>query len=108
VSDRYPKQDAMFTPKLEAQFERFAELREDFCINYGYNTARAYWADLDDILWWAAEHGKDPLALTDDDIGQYLARMKRQGYSPSTVRRRLTAWRGFTKTYGHVAPVSKP
>jgi site-specific recombinase XerD len=86
----------MFTPEFEEQYQRFAELREDWLLNFGYNTARAYWADLDDVLWWAAERGQDPLALTDGDINKYVALLKRRGYSDGTVRRRRTAWRGFS------------
>ena len=85
----------MFATDLEERYQRFAELREDWLLNFGYNTARAYWADLDDILLWAMEREKDPLALTDADIRSYLVLQKQSGYSQSTIRRRRTAWRGF-------------
>ncbi len=64
-------------------------------LNYGYNTARAYWGDLDDLLLWALERDKDVLQLTSADITRYLALLKRRRYSPNTVRRRKTAFRGF-------------
>ncbi len=73
---------------------RFAELREEYLLNYGRNTARAYWVDLDDLLIWA-ERDKDVLRLTSEDIKRYLTRMKRRKYSPNTIRRRKTAFRGF-------------
>lgn len=94
---RWPKQGAVFQPDLEERYQRFAELREDWLLNFGYNTARAYWADLDDILRWAVERGKDPLKLSDDDIKKYLALLNRRGYSKNTIRRRRTAWRGFAR-----------
>lgn len=94
---RWPKQDAAFRPELEQRYQRFAELREDWLLNFGYNTARAYWADLDDILWWCAERGLDPLAMTESDLTRYLSRLRRHGYSQSTLRRRRTAWHGLRR-----------
>ncbi len=62
-------------------------------LDYGYNTARAYWSDLDDICLWALERAKDPLNLTANDIKQYIALLRRRKYSENTVRRRMTALR---------------
>jgi site-specific recombinase XerD len=95
TDDRYPKQDAMFKPDLAARFDLFADIREDFLLGFGYNTARAYWADLDDLLFWAAEAGLDPLALTEGHIKSYMRVLTERGYSSSTLRRRRTAFRGF-------------
>ena len=47
----------------EAPDSRFAELRERVLLDYGRNTARAYWGDLDDAFWWARRGGKDVLRL---------------------------------------------
>lgn len=77
------------------QYRKFCELREDFLLDYGYNTARAYWGDLDDILHWALERDKDPLALTEKDIRQYAGLLRRRKYSESTLRRRMGTLRGF-------------
>jgi hypothetical protein len=45
-------------------YVRFAELREEYLLGYGYHTARAYWGDLHDLYLWATERGKDVLNLT--------------------------------------------
>ena len=74
--------------ELEQRYQRFAELREDFLLNYGYNTARAYWGDLEHLNDWCMERGPDILTLTDQDLKKYLAWMRRRGYSRSTIRRR--------------------
>lgn len=76
--------------KIE-QYREFCDLREDFLLGYGYNTARAYWGDLDDILLWALDRDKNPLTLTDKDIRQYAGLMRRRKYSENTIRRRLSA-----------------
>lgn len=93
----------MFTPdyggdeaQLPAHWVRFFELREDLLLNYGYNTARAYWSDLDSWFWWAVERDKDVLHLTEGDVKQYVALLRRRKYSESTIRRRKTALRLLT------------
>lgn len=82
------------------QYRRFCDLREDFLLGYGYNTARAYWGDLDDILLWALDRDKDPLALTDKDIRQYVGLLRRRKYSENTVRRRLNTLGAFYRSEG--------
>lgn len=71
---------------------RFFDLREELLLGYGYNTARAYWADLQDWFEWAAQRDKDVLALTEKDEKQYYALLRRRKYSESTIRRRRTAY----------------
>lgn len=94
---RYPENQKMFVPKpeepLRAHWQRFFDLREDLLLNYGYNTARAYWTDLDGWFRWAIERDKDILNLSEKDIRRYLALLRRRGYSESTIRRRVTALR---------------
>ena len=41
-SRRYPENLSPMRAELEERYQRFAELREDFLVGYGYNTARAY------------------------------------------------------------------
>jgi len=77
----------------DERYRQFCDLREELLVDYCYNTARAYWGDLDDIWRWAEERGKDVLALTDRDLRQYVALMRRRRYSENTVRRRLVAYR---------------
>ena len=98
--ERYPENHKTFTPtygedeeQLPEHWLRFFELREDLLLNYGYNTARAYWSDLDAWFWWAVERDKDVLNLTEQDIKQYVALLRRRKYSESTIRRRKTALR---------------
>lgn len=92
TSERYPDNQMMFAHPLDEQYRRFAEIREEICLDYTYNTARAYWGDLDDIFRWAVERGKAPLALTERDWVQYRALLRRRAYSASTVRRRRVSW----------------
>ena len=73
--------------------ECFAESVELLLLGYGYNTARAYRADLEDIYLWTTERGFDPLALTSGHLTQYQALLRRRQYSESTIRRRRTALR---------------
>lgn len=87
----------MFLSQVEQRNQRFAELREDFLLGYGYHTARAYWGDLEDIKDWADGRGFDVLELSEAQFKQFLARMRRRGYSPSTVRRRVTAFNGLVR-----------
>ncbi|MBE1551820.1 site-specific recombinase XerD [Mycobacterium sp. OAS707] len=76
-------------------YGRFAEIRESVLLNHGYNTARAYWGDLDDVYWWAHAREKDVLDLSAKDVRQYVALLRRRKYSGSTIRRRVTALRKF-------------
>ena len=84
----YPDADMPFARSIPETHERFAQIREDICLDYGYNTARAYWADLDDLFYWAIERNKNPLNLNDKDITQYIALLRRRKYSENTIRRR--------------------
>jgi site-specific recombinase XerD len=94
---RYPETELPIVAELPEHHERFAELREDYLLQFGYNTARAYWGDLNDLLYWALERDKDVLQLTDRDIRQYLTLLRRRKYSPNTLRRRVTSIRAFYK-----------
>jgi hypothetical protein len=54
-SVRYPENRSPFRAELEERYERFAQLREDFLLDYGYNTARAYWGQCRSVRrQWAA------------------------------------------------------
>lgn len=87
----------MFPPEepddMPNEWQRFLDLREELLLDYGYNTARAYWADLQDWFEWAADRDKDVLNLSEKDKRQYCALLRRRGYAESTVRRRFTALR---------------
>lgn len=84
----YPDADMPFARSIPETYQRFAQIREDICLDYGYNTARAYWADLDDLFYWATDRNKNPLTLSDKDITQYIALLRRRKYSENTIRRR--------------------
>ncbi len=94
-SDRYPENLKQFMPEVPPQWQRFAELREDLLLDYCYNTARAYWGDLEHVFDWCLEHEKDIFALSEKDIRQYLTLLRRRKYSESTLRRRVTVLRAF-------------
>lgn len=92
-SGRYPDDAMPFAPEIPERWQEFADRREALLVNYGYNTARAYWADLQDWFEWSVERNKDVLALTEKDKKQYLALLRRRKYSESTIRRRLVVLR---------------
>ena len=95
ASTRYPENKSPLRAGLEERYERFAQLREDFLLNYEYNTARAYWGDLEHLNDWCMERRLDILDLNEQNLKKYLVWMKRRGYSGSTIRRRSTALRGL-------------
>lgn len=98
----YPEHRMEFAPEypddVPEPWRRFFELREQLLLGYGYNTARAYWADLQDIFEWAVARDKDILNLTDKDIRQYCALLRRRKYSEGTVRRRVVVWGRISAT----------
>lgn len=100
VPVRYPDHLMVFPPEhteaMEAQWQDFYNLRERILLEYSPNTARAYYADLQDIFEWAVARGKDVLLLTGKDIRQYCALLRRRKYSENTIRRRMVAWRKLT------------
>ncbi|TQN41687.1 integrase-like protein [Blastococcus colisei] len=87
----------MFIRHLPERDRRFAEAREEYLLNYGYNTARAYWGDLEHLYDWCEERGFDVFTLTEQQFRQYQALLRRRKYSENTVRRRRTAWEGFRR-----------
>lgn len=103
-STRYPESRMPVAGRLVSVSEtvspktqRFLAMREDLLVDYGYRTARAYWADLQHIFEWTSEHDKNILYLTNDEFAQYEARLRRGLYSENTVRRRRTVWRLFSR-----------
>lgn len=92
-SGRYPDNLMEFAQEIPPEWALFADLREELLLGYGYNTARAYWADLQDTFEWAIARGKDVLRLTEKDLRQYVALHRRRKYSESTIRRRITVLR---------------
>jgi hypothetical protein len=79
--------------------KRFNELRDDFLLGYTHNTARAYWSDLEQIADWAEERAKDVLRLTEQDLNQHAALLRRRKYSESTIRRRVLVYRLFQRNF---------
>lgn len=83
-----------FDPPLP-WWDAFARAREDVVLDFRLNTARAYWTDLDDVAFWCARRGLDPLALTERQVREYVALLRRRRYSENTIRRRITSLRKF-------------
>jgi site-specific recombinase XerD len=92
---RYPDYMMPIASSLPERQLLFAELREEMLVNYGYQTARAYRADIEDIHDWAAARGLDALALTEPEIRRYLTLLRRRKYSENTLRRRVTSLRAL-------------
>ena len=82
-----------FVPEIPERWHEFADRRESLLLGYGYNTARAYWADLQDWFEWAVARDKDVLMLTERDKKQYVALLRRRAYSENTIRRRMVTLR---------------
>lgn len=99
-SERYPESVSPMRAELEERYPRFAELREDCLLEYGYNTARAYWGDLEHLNDWCIERSIDVLALSETNLTEYLAWMAALGYSMNTMRRRRSAIRVFQTSCG--------
>lgn len=95
TSQRYPEDRSTFIRQLPERDQRFAEAREEYLLNYGYNTARAYWGDLEHLYDWCEHRGFDIFELTERRFRQYQALLRRRKYSESTIRRRRTAWRAL-------------
>lgn len=94
---RYPDNQRMFPAEapdatIPESWVRFYDTRESILLDYSHNTARAYYADLQDIFEWAVARDKDVLTLSERDIRQYCALLRRRKYSENTVRRRMVAW----------------
>lgn len=90
---RYPDYLLPIAGQLVPDDERFAEAREEFLLGYGHQTARAYRADLDDAYSWALRRGFDVLKVSEDQIRQYLALLRRRKYTVGAIRRRVTTLR---------------
>lgn len=90
---RYPDYLLPIAGQLVPDDVRFAEARERLLLNCGLQTARAYRADLDDIYIWSVRRGFEVLRLTDGQVREYVALLRRRKYSESTIRRRSTALR---------------
>lgn len=95
ANEFYPDHLLPVISARQVDYGRFAEIRESVLLNYGRNTARAYWGDLDDVFWWAQAREKDVLELSVKDVRQYVALLRRRKYSETTIRRRVTALRMF-------------
>ncbi|MFV0434097.1 MAG: site-specific integrase [Leucobacter sp.] len=93
TTERYPDNQMEYAQEIPARWIEFADRREELLLNYGYNTARAYWADLQDWFEWAVKRDKDVLVLNEKDRKQYVALLRRRKYSENTIRRRLVALR---------------
>lgn len=99
---RYPENQMQFPLQMQEPihetWQRFFDLREDWLLGYHHNTARAYWADLQDMFEWAVEHDKDILQLTEKDLTQYKALLRRRKYSENTIRRRMCSYKGLQRS----------
>jgi hypothetical protein len=95
----YPTNLMPIAGSLPDRRKRFNELRDDFLLGYMHNTARAYWSDLEQIADWAEERGKEVLGLTEPDLKQHAALLRRRRYSDSTIRRHLLVYRLFRRNF---------
>lgn len=94
----YPQHLMPIAGSATRDADDFDLAREALLVNYSYNTARAYWGDLEHWRDWCLGHqpATDPLAPSKADIVNYLAEMLAIGYSPNTVARRRGTLRRFS------------
>lgn len=86
--------------ELQAALDRydlFSAARERLLKPYRYNTARAYWGDLDSIFFWCEHRELDIFDLTDRQLRQYFGLLRRRKYSENTIRRHGVAYRLFRR-----------
>jgi site-specific recombinase XerD len=100
---RYLDTRSLIRSDLEPRDQRYAALRDEFVVAFGYHTARAYAGDLDHLFGWAATAKLDVLDLTDNDIERYVAALRSQNYTANTLIRKRTALRGFYSLATQVA-----
>jgi Phage integrase, N-terminal SAM-like domain len=91
----YPQYEHEFIGELEGDADEFDLLREQVLIGYGYQTARAYWGDLEHWRDWCLSYRRplDPILATPFQVRRYLQWLEHADYSPNTRARRLTALR---------------
>lgn len=94
-AELYPNHLGLILSEETREADEFDLIREQMLLPYGYNTARAYWGDLEHWRDWCVEQEPPvgPLRPSTADIGRYLDDMGITGYSPNTRARRLTALR---------------
>ena len=69
------------------------------------HTRKAYLRDITDWLGWLADHGTDPLAVTEPDTAYWARHLEAGGLSASTVARKLSAmssWYQWLVRNGHM------
>ncbi|MBI1733792.1 MAG: site-specific tyrosine recombinase XerD [Candidatus Rokubacteria bacterium] len=59
------------------------------------NTLAAYRRDVDHFVSFLTEHDRRVTDVTADDVVSYVERLRRTGFRPSSISRRLSALRGF-------------
>lgn len=96
-ADLYPEHLLPVIREMGGDADQFDLSRERFLLNFGRNTARAYWGDLEHWRDWCAQQGAgvDPLSGETTDIERYVADLDLQGYARSTKRRRNSVLRRF-------------
>ena len=59
------------------------------------NSLAAYRRDLDKLRAWAASRGREPDALSKEDLSQMVMSLSREGLGPRSIARAISAVRGF-------------
>jgi hypothetical protein len=93
----YPQYLLPIAGREPVEVDEFDLLRERLLVNFTYNTARAYWGDLEDFRRWC-QFGTpqiDPLTVEPHDVSSYVDHLRQIDYSPNTIARRLTTLRAF-------------
>lgn len=96
-AELYPDYQRGLLRELPGVADEFDVLRERMLLRYGYQTARAYWADLEHWRdWCLSQHPPvQPLGCANEDLSRYLAAIEALGYAPTTLARRRSVLRRF-------------
>jgi hypothetical protein len=98
----YPNYQRGIVSQLPGDADAFDVLREQLLLGYGFQTARAYWADLEHWRDWCREQqpAVDPLNLTGEEQRRYVQALDAAGYATTTRARRQSILRRFGNLTG--------
>jgi hypothetical protein len=85
-SELYPQYQHEIVRELPGEADEFDLIRERMLEGYGYNTARAYWGDLEHWRDWCyqQEPATDGLHAGQRAVTDYLDELDAASYSPNT------------------------
>jgi hypothetical protein len=98
----YPNYQGDVVRAIPGEADDFDLLREQLVLGYCYQTARAYWTDLEQWRDWCLEQNPevDALAVEPHAVKRYLDALHVAGYADTTRARRRSILRRFSALSG--------